>query len=104
MIHIVAILSPYLLSNFRRAADAAPILIHSPTSSIRKTKQQQPCQTQSPRPPTLKNKPSPMKTEEQPLAKQIRKDNDERVVRAARLLIQSPILNVPQVMLCNDYT
>lgn len=32
-----------------------------------------------------------------PSAKKYRKDDDERVQRAARLIIKSPILSVPQV-------
>lgn len=51
-----------------------------------------------------KNDPSPMKTEEQPSAKKQRKDDDERVTRAARLMLKSTILSVPQAMLCNDFT
>ena len=47
----------------------------------------------------MKTEAPPMKTEEQPSAKKPRKDDDERVQRAARLLLKSPILSVPQVSL-----
>eukprot|EP00571_Detonula_confervacea_P014483 CAMPEP_0172307440 /NCGR_PEP_ID=MMETSP1058-20130122/8301_1 /TAXON_ID=83371 /ORGANISM="Detonula confervacea, Strain CCMP 353" /LENGTH=575 /DNA_ID=CAMNT_0013019611 /DNA_START=68 /DNA_END=1795 /DNA_ORIENTATION=- len=52
----------------------------------------------------MKTDPPPMKTDEQPSAKKPRKDDDERVQRAAQLMIKSPILTVPQAMLCNDFT
>lgn len=52
----------------------------------------------------MKTDPAPMKTDEQPSAKRARKDDDDRVQRAANLLIKSPILSVPQAMLCNDFT
>mmetsp|Transcript_42413 Transcript_42413/g.90240 ORF Transcript_42413/g.90240 Transcript_42413/m.90240 type:complete len:580 (+) Transcript_42413:79-1818(+) len=54
--------------------------------------------------PTAKTEPSPMDAEEQPPTKKPCREDDERVQRAARLLLQSPILNVPQAMLCNDFT
>lgn len=51
-----------------------------------------------------KNDGHPMGMEEQPSPKKPRKDDDERVGRAAQLMIKSPLLSVPQAMLCNDFT
>ena len=47
--------------------------------------------------PPTKTEASTMKFEEQPSAKKARKDDDERVHHAVRLLLKSPILTVPQV-------
>lgn len=44
-----------------------------------------------------KTDPPPIKMEEQPLAKKARKEDDERVNRAAQMILKSPILSVPQV-------
>ena len=52
----------------------------------------------------IKNDGSPVAMSEQPSAKKARKEDDERVSRAARLMLKSPILSVPQAMLCNDFT
>eukprot|EP00581_Thalassiosira_minuscula_P008003 CAMPEP_0183711716 /NCGR_PEP_ID=MMETSP0737-20130205/7148_1 /TAXON_ID=385413 /ORGANISM="Thalassiosira miniscula, Strain CCMP1093" /LENGTH=589 /DNA_ID=CAMNT_0025940283 /DNA_START=40 /DNA_END=1809 /DNA_ORIENTATION=- len=54
-------------------------------------------------PTPVKTEAPPMNAEELPSAKKPRKDDDERVARAAKLMLKSGILSVPQAMLCSDF-